>query len=81
MNLIRTAYWSGGYIDFKMARQVYDANSFDELFSRNGFKKIDELGLFALPLLDRNPLNRGYLARVIAKYFGWNYIGVYQKIA
>lgn len=80
INLIRTAYWSGGHVDYKTAKQVYDANSFDNLFSKNGFKKIDELSLFTIDFLDQNSLSRGHLKRTIARYFCWNYIGVYQKI-
>ena len=77
-NLIRTGYWSGGYLDYRTAKQAYDARSFDRIFHKNGFSKVDEFALY-FPHFDRNPLGRNWFNRLLARNVGRHYIGIYQK--
>ena len=78
INLIRTGYWSGGYLDYHTARQAYDARSFDRILRQNSFSKVNEFSLY-FPHFDRNPLNRSRFNKLMARNLGWHYTGVYQK--
>jgi ubiquinone/menaquinone biosynthesis C-methylase UbiE len=80
INLLRTAYWSGGCLDYKTSKQAYTAKRFDRFFHRNGFSNIDELNLYAIPYFDQHPLNRSSLGNFLARNLGWQHIGVYQKL-
>ena len=78
LNLIRTGYWSGGYLDYRTAKQAYNARSFDRIFQKNGFSKVDEFALY-FPHFDRNPLRRSRFNKFLARNLGRHYIGIYQR--
>jgi SAM-dependent methyltransferase len=79
MNLMRTGVWSGGYVNYHTANQCYNAPCFDNLFYRHGFQMVNDIDLFHVSGLDRNPLNRKGLNKWFARYLGWNHVGMYKK--
>jgi ubiquinone/menaquinone biosynthesis C-methylase UbiE len=79
-NLIRTGLWTGGCLEYSSGRQVYSSAAFDRLFSRNEFKLIDQLNLYGVTRLDKDPLNRKGVGSFLARHLCWNHIGVYQKL-
>lgn len=80
LNLVRTGIWSGGHVDYRISKQAYSSSHFDKLFCEHGLKKVDELDLFNISCLDKDPLNRKGFNRVFARCLGWNHIGVYVKL-
>jgi len=80
VNLARTGYWSGGFVDYHSSKQCYNANCLDSLLVGIGFNQIDEINLFAHPkFFDKKPFERTALGRYFARNFGWHHIGVYQR--
>lgn len=80
LNLARTGIESGGNIDYHSADQVHNSSQFDSLFKGIGFQKVDEIDLFHISFLDKNPLNRSKYIEFLSRHLGWNHIGVYKKI-
>jgi len=82
--LIRTGTWSGGggasWRDIGRASRCYSAQSFDEMFLRNGFRCLDSVDLFNLSLLDRSHAERSPVGKWVARRFAWNHLAVYEKI-
>jgi hypothetical protein len=79
LNLARTGINSGGYIDYHSSEQVHNSSQFDNLFKETGFEKVDEIDLFHISFLDKNPLNRSKFIKFFCRFFGWNHVGVYKK--
>lgn len=80
--LAKTGIWSGGGFrpNDRNVRQCYSAGSFDRLFSECGFGKVAEVDLYHLTMLDRSPLNRSSIAKILARRLAWNHIGIYQRL-
>ncbi len=78
-NLVRTGYHSGGYVDYRTARQVYNAAAFDRMFLRQGFRVVDSMDWFHLRRLDKNPLNRRGIGKCLARRLAWYHVGAYEK--
>jgi len=79
LNLARTGIESGGNIDYHSSEQVHNSSQFDRLFKEIGFRKVDEIDLFHISFLDKNPLNRSKYGKYFSRQLGWNHVGVYQK--
>lgn len=77
--LAYTGLWSGGYLDFRAARQVYSARAFDALLAEAGFRRIDSIDIFNLPRLDRRQSERGPVQSWCARRFGWVHRGFYRR--
>lgn len=80
LNLIRTGLWSGGHVDYASSQQAYSSATFDRLFTRNGFVLIDQLNLYAISVLDKEPLNRKGAGSFFARHWCWSHVGMYQKL-
>ena len=78
VNFARTGIWSGGHVDLRTARQAYSARACDALFAAAGFRLVDSIDIFNLPMLDRNQLRRGPVGRWVARRLGWVHRGVYR---
>jgi len=70
MNLARTGIPSGGHVDYSKAKQVYSSGCFDSIFSRLGFRKIDQVDFFRVKMwyTDSDPLHRRGLLRFLAHH-------------
>ena len=77
-NLLRTGVWSGGFVAVRDRRQAYAPAPFDRVFRAAGLVRIDSVSLYNWRSLDAAPLQRGRIARALARCFGWTYIGVYR---
>jgi len=78
VNLWRTGYHSGGHVDYRRARQAHCARKFDRLWRQAGFEVIDGLDYYHIRRLDRDPLNRRGLSRILARHLAWHHAGVYR---
>lgn len=80
LNLIRTGLWSGGHVNLSTAKQCYSAKCFDHLFANYNYKLVDSFGMYNFKFLDKKVLCRTKLGKFLVRYFGWNYIALYQKL-
>jgi len=80
VNLSRTGYWSGGFVDYDKARQCYSPDDLDNFMNQQGYDLVDSIELMKLPsALDREALTRGTLGKRLVRALGWHYIAVYRK--
>ncbi len=79
INEARTGIDSGGNIDFKKAKQVYSSKDFDKLFKEVGYIKIDEMDMYKISFLDRDPLRRTKLDKFLCRKFGWSHACIFKK--
>lgn len=81
INLFRTGYHSGGFVNYHTSKQCYTAKCLDDLLNSQGFKNIDEISLYSKPFLDSKPFQRTKIGSKFARNLGWEHIGVYRQDA
>lgn len=77
-NLLRTGVWSGGFTDAG-AVQCTNGRVFDAMMQSAGLQRIDSADLYSVPMFDREPLARGAISRVLARFLAWTHLGVYRR--
>jgi SAM-dependent methyltransferase len=80
-NLIRTGLWSAGFVDRRSSRQSYTPSSFDAVLRSAGLERIDSLSLYNWSAFDARPFKRGRVARCVARFLAWTYVGVYRAVS
>ncbi len=78
IRLLRTGIWYEEYDAYYKFKQAHNIRQLDKLFLAKGFEKVDDMILFGLDRLERNPLKRTGFNKVLSKYFGWLHYGVYR---
>lgn len=77
-NLLHTGVWSGGFVDARDRRQAYTPSAFDRVLRAEGLARVHSISLYNWSTFDASPLQRGPIARALARLLGWTYIGVYR---
>jgi len=77
-NLFATGIWSGGFLRNGARDRRTNARRFDDLLVQAGFEPLGSVDLYNVARLDRAPLERGAVARVLARIAGWTHVGVYR---
>jgi ubiquinone/menaquinone biosynthesis C-methylase UbiE len=77
--LLRTGYWSGGFVNLSRAVQARSANKLDRFFEQAGFRVVGGLDMYHLPRLDRDPLGRKGFSAWAARRWAWNHVGLYAR--
>jgi 2-polyprenyl-3-methyl-5-hydroxy-6-metoxy-1,4-benzoquinol methylase len=78
VRLLRTGIWYVEYSAYYKFKQAHNIRQLDQLFLSKGFEKVDEMILFGLNVLERDPLKRSGFNKMLAEYFGWLHYGVYR---
>ena len=80
LNLLQTGMPSGDFLHGSRRRQARNARSFDALFYRKGFTKVDDYALYDIVRLDRTPFQRRGVGKALARWFGWYYTALYKRL-
>jgi ubiquinone/menaquinone biosynthesis C-methylase UbiE len=78
-NLIRTGYWSGGFVNISKAVQARSADALDRFFMQAGFQVLGGFDTYNIRRLDRDPLRRKGWSAWAARRWAWNHFGLYAK--
>jgi SAM-dependent methyltransferase len=76
--LVSTGLLTGGYVDSRTATNIASAAALDGVMTDRGFSLIAAADMFCLGNIDRYA-RRTALARMMARRFGWQHIGVYRR--
>ena len=79
-NMCRTGLRSGGFIDLANNRQVHSANALKGLLIGAGYEIHETISFYNIGALDANPLSRGGVSKLFARWFGWTHLAVARKL-
>ena len=79
VNLWRTGWRYGGYVNESKALQARNPSALDRFCVEAGLRPVDSFDVYNLRPLDHDPPARSKLGRWAARRGGWEHFGLYRK--